>query len=81
MRIGVDAGLAWVRMLLAEQRLRWVREVRGAVLGCQACLATSMLVGLLAPQWPWRLAAWSVGLASQAPALIRTVSRSRKAPV
>ena len=81
MRIGVDAGLAWVRIFLAERRLHWVREVRGAVVGCQISLAVAMVVGLMAPSWPWRLAVWAAGIASQAPTLLRSFSGSLRAPV
>jgi len=81
MRIGVDAGLAWVRMIMAEKSLHWAREVRGAVLSCQVSLAVAMIAGLIAPAWPWRLAVWAAGFTSQIPALLRAFSRLPTAPV
>jgi len=80
MRIGVDAGLAWVRMGIAERSLRWIGEVRGAVVGCQAALVSAMLIGLLAPAWPWRLVVWFGGVATQVPALWRNVSSGVSTP-
>jgi O-antigen/teichoic acid export membrane protein len=65
MRVGVDVGLAWTRMLMAERSLRWSGGIRGAVVGCHVALAAAMVAGLLAPAWPWRLAIWLGGIGAQ----------------
>lgn len=80
MRIGVDAGLAWVRMVVAQKALRWMIGARGAVLGCQAGLAAAAVVGLLAPSWRWRVAIWLLGLATQFPAMRRAIFSSSTVP-
>jgi hypothetical protein len=68
MRIGVDAGMAWTRMVLAERRLGWLEGVRGSVLACQLALAAALVAGLLAPSWTWRATVWCVAIATQIPA-------------